>query len=168
MTGGVDYEHVGDPVAPYELTRADHRRQKQAIEIVEYVHDMLERKPPPPLTSRHINALRQLLSVPTSLTELMQWRLRLYCGHVAERTAHYTHRTVQAAFTGSVTCSTCGLDPATIVAAQPLRRLQEPKTRTVTPQVPDKRTPTLRDYKRQVSELEAENRQLRLQLRRDK
>jgi hypothetical protein len=46
MTDGVEYEHIGDPVAPYDLTRADHRRQEQAIELVEGVHNMLERNPP--------------------------------------------------------------------------------------------------------------------------
>lgn len=40
--------------------------------------------------------------------ELMVWRLRLYCGHTIERTAHRTHLTVHAAFSGSVRCTECG------------------------------------------------------------
>ena len=40
--------------------------------------------------------------------DLMRWSLRLYCGHLIERTAHAEHRTVDRAFTGSVRCSECG------------------------------------------------------------
>lgn len=50
--------------------------------------------------------------------QLMRWRLRLYCGHVVERTAHIESRTVHAAFMAGVFCPECELEPATIVAAR--------------------------------------------------
>lgn len=56
----------------------------------------------------------RLLGRPTPPNELMRWKLRLYCGHVIERAAHYTHKTLHAAFAGS-TSPECGLDPATII-----------------------------------------------------
>jgi hypothetical protein len=56
----------------------------------------------------------------------MRWRLRLYCGHVVERTAHVDHRTIHAAFASGIVCPECGLDPATIVAGRALGAAASP------------------------------------------
>lgn len=73
-----------------------------------------------------------LLRPPTPGRDLMRWRLRLFCGHVAERTAHRSHLTARAAFTLS-RCEECGLDPATIVAAEPLGLVEPPIPNTPDP-----------------------------------
>ncbi|GAA3598501.1 hypothetical protein [Kribbella ginsengisoli] len=62
--------------------------------------------------------LAGILSRRPAESELMRWRLRLYCGHVIEKKAHRTHLSVRAAFSGGVRCAECGLDPATIVDAE--------------------------------------------------
>ena len=85
-----------------------------------------------------LNEVRVLLA-PRPASELMRWKLRLYCGHVIERTAHASHKTVHAAFCGSAKCPECGLDPAAIVAAKPiglvsdLASLSPPKPALPTP-----------------------------------
>jgi hypothetical protein len=56
----------------------------------------------------------------------MRWRLRLFCGHVVERTAHISYRTAAQAFTGSHACPECRLDPATILAAKPIGPVAQP------------------------------------------
>lgn len=66
---------------------------------------------------RVLQQLRQRAPTPDHM--LMRWRLRLFCGHVIERTAHRDYTTVSRAFSLH-TCPECELDPATIVAARPL------------------------------------------------
>lgn len=78
-------------------------------------------KPVAPNLARVVEQLRD--RPPTPGHQLMRWQLRLFCGHVVERTAHREHTTVARAFTSS-RCPECGLDPATIVAA-PTRRPHE-------------------------------------------
>ncbi|GLZ16426.1 hypothetical protein Acsp04_66610 [Actinomadura sp. NBRC 104425] len=82
--------------------------------------------PPPPLPPRQIGEIGRLLGTPKQPHELMRWRLRLYCGHVVEKQAHYTHKTLHSAFTGSTSCPECGLDPATIVDGEAVGLVEEP------------------------------------------
>jgi hypothetical protein len=56
----------------------------------------------------------------------MRWRIRLYCSHIVETTAHRTHTTISSALGGSRTCPTCGLDPSTVVCAVPLGLMTDP------------------------------------------
>lgn len=56
----------------------------------------------------------------------MRWRLRLYCGHVVEKTSHYTHKTLHSAFTGETRCPECELDPATVVDGEAIGLTEEP------------------------------------------
>lgn len=85
---------------------------------------------PAPVAANVARALETIARWPeTPPHQLMRWRLRLYCGHVAERTAHVESRTVHAAFMGGVACPECRLDPATIVAARaigPVASASEP------------------------------------------
>lgn len=110
---------------------------------------------PMPLSPGQIEAVGRLLGRPKPRHELMRWRVRLYCGHVVEKRAHYTHKTLQAAFTGSTACPECGLDPATIVDGQAVGLAGEPpgapKPAAVAP-----RKPTKAELERRVRELEAE------------
>lgn len=119
------YEHCGDPLAAHILTRADHRRQNEAELMNEYVREIVDKAPP--LTSEQVATIRTLLfSNPTPPRDLMRWRVRLYCGHVVEWSAHRTHKTISSALHGGSTCPTCGLDPATIVSAVPLGLMTDP------------------------------------------
>lgn len=43
-------------------------------------------------------------------------------------TAHHTHMTVHTAFMGGVSCVECGLDPATIVAAEVIASVASPSS----------------------------------------
>lgn len=122
--------------------------------------------PPPPLSPDQIEAigriLRPILGKPTTRPhELMRWRVRLYCGHVVEKTAHYTHKRLHGAFTGSMACPECSLDPATIIDGHAVGLAGEPPSApkpasTLTPKKPSKA-----DLERRVRELEAEVERLR-------
>jgi hypothetical protein len=74
-------------------------------------------------TSLHVAAVGDRIINRPPLSDLVEWRLRLFCGHVVTRTSHHTNTTVHMDFTGTVACPECGLDPSTIVSAEALRRL---------------------------------------------
>lgn len=83
-------------------------------------------QPPAPVAANIARAAGKIASWPRTPDHmLMRWRIRLFCGHVVERTAHRDHTTVERAFTLS-RCVECGLDPASIVAARPLGLVSEP------------------------------------------
>lgn len=119
------YEHRGDPLAEHILTRAEQKRQEEAERLAEHVRKIVNTAPP--LSSEQAATIRRLLSeTPTPPQDLMRWHVRLYCGHVVEMTAHRTHTTISSALVAGSACPTCGLDPATIVAAVPLGLVCEP------------------------------------------
>lgn len=111
--------------------------------------------PMPPMSPSRLDQVRALLTptAPTAPHELMVWRLRLYCGHTVERAAHRSHKTVHSAFCGSVRCSECGCDPATVIDARAAGLAAEP----IQPEpVPAPRKPTRAALERRIKELEAE------------
>lgn len=114
--------------------------------------------PWPPLSPTQVERLSNILRHRTPDHELMRWRLRLFCGHVVERTAHHSHKTVQAALSNQ-DCPECGLDPATIIDAEPLGLLGEPPRRSTVSQSIAK--PTRRQLEARVHDLEAELERLR-------
>lgn len=119
--------------------------------------------PPLPLSPKIIEDIGRILGKPKEPHELMVWRLRLFCGHVVERRAHYTHRTVHAAFTGSVSCPECGLNPAVIIDGEAIGLAGEPPSaprRKTTPSSPQVK-PTKAQLAARVRELEAEVERLR-------
>ncbi len=112
----------------------------------------LGRALPAPVAANAARALEMIGRWPsTPPHQLMRWRLRLYCGHVVERTAHAENRTVQGAFMGSAECPECGLDPSTIVAAKVLSRAAEPPQ---SPRPPDRRAVVERNLARTREEVE--------------
>jgi hypothetical protein len=113
--------------------------------------------PMPPMSPSQVERIRTLMT-PTAPHDLMVWRLRLYCGHTVERTAHRSHRTVQSAFSGSVRCTECGGDPATVVDARAVGLVAEPSHPEPVPAV---RKPTRAALERRIEELEAEIARLR-------
>lgn len=122
------YECVPDPGPDWVPTKKDERRQREREEIQR--HAQLVAADAPPLSKETIERVATLLSRPARPEELMQWRLRLFCGHVVLRTAHHTHTTVHGAFMGGVRCPECGLDPATIIAAEAIGRIAGPLVAT--------------------------------------
>lgn len=112
----------------------------------------LGRALPAPVAANAARVLEMVSRWPaTPSHQLVRWRLRLYCGHVVERTAHAENRTVHAAFMGSVECPECGLDPSTIVAAKPVGRAAEPPA---SPRPPDRRAGLERKLARAQAEVE--------------
>lgn len=111
--------------------------------------------PPPPLSPTQIERIVSVLNNTTSPSELMAWRLRLYCGHTVEKRAHRTHTTARRAFTDSVTCPECGLSPATIIDAAPVG-VAEAQRRRDSASRPAPPRPTRTQLERRVAELEAE------------
>lgn len=108
--------------------------------------------PMPPMSPSRLDQVRALLT-PTAPHELMVWRLRLYCGRTVERTAHRSHKTVHSAFCGSIRCSECGCDPATVIDARAVGLAAEP----LQPEpVPAPRKPTRAALERRIKELETE------------
>ncbi|MEV5704775.1 hypothetical protein [Actinoallomurus sp. NPDC052274] len=156
-----DYEYLGDPDADRTLDFRDHRRQESFVEMAETAKQAAATAPP--LEPEQIATLRAVFhaSARRPDSELMRWRLRLYCGHVIERTSHISNKTVHQAFTGCARCSECGLYPATIIAAKPLG---SPSASAIT-STPDAgvplRRPTRKELEARIAELEAENEALR-------
>jgi hypothetical protein len=120
--------------------------------------------PPPPTSPSQREAIAGLLSRSTPPYELMRWRLRLYCGHVTERRAHYTYKAVEAAFSGSIACPECGLNPATIVDGEAIgleaARPSAPRSGGARTR-PSSRKPTRADLEARVRKLETEVERLR-------
>lgn len=85
----------------------------------------------------------------------MRWSLRLYCGHVVERTAHLSYTDAERAFTMNSRCPECGLDPATIVDARAMGLLAEPQRVRRTTARSSPRT-TKAALEKRVADLEAE------------
>lgn len=114
--------------------------------------------PMPPMSPSQWERIGAILALPTPMSELMVWRLRLYCGHTVERQAHRSHKTVQSAFSGAVNCTECGRDPSTVIDARTIG-LAAPSPQSLA--VPTVRKPTRAALERRIEELEAEVTRLR-------
>ncbi|MDQ0955669.1 hypothetical protein QFZ24_009592 [Streptomyces phaeochromogenes] len=156
-----EYLRHGVPLADYQLTRADHSRQHEAVQV----HEWLQRHvvQAPRWSDKHGEQMQDLLGPPTPAWELQRWRLRLYCGHVIEATRLRKNPRPDGALGDKECCPECGLDPDVIVAFEPLRAVAAPP--------PDKRSrmPSHSARKppgdrRSKAELVAENEALRAEL----
>lgn len=114
------YEQITDPGDDWTPTKRQARRQREFEDIREHAVRMAADSPP--LTAEQLRTLATFIMNRPPESDLVEWRLRLFCGHVVTRTSHHTNTTVHMAFTGTVACPECGLDPATIVSAEALRR----------------------------------------------
>jgi len=101
--------------------------------------------------------LRDLLSATRYPHTQMRWRLRLYCGHVCERTAHRENISAERAFHG-VQCPECGLD-GIVIDAEPLGLAGEPPTYGAPPKPPNRQA-----LRAKLRAAEAEVRRLRGEL----
>jgi hypothetical protein len=116
--GPEGYEFIPNAGAGGRRTEKQEKAQRQREEMSRAAREIARTAPPP--TPELIERLRVLLARPARAEELVLWRLRLFCGHVVARHAHYTHTTVHAAFMGGIAYPECGLDPASIIAAEAL------------------------------------------------
>lgn len=116
--------------------------------------------PPPPLSPEVREAVGTLLRTPKPPHQLMKWRLRLYCGHVVERTTHYAYKSPAEAFRGSLRCPECGLEPATIVDGAAIGLVQVPshalRTGASTGRTGKSHKPTRVELETKVREVEGE------------
>jgi hypothetical protein len=143
----------------------EHRSLSDYERLVAGVQRGLRAHPPPPLSDEMRTRLQAIIASTAGRDhELLIWRLRLYCGHLAERTAHGSHLTLHAAFMNRATCPTCGSE-STIVAAKPLRyAAAPPKPATPARKAPMRpRRPTRAELEKRVAQLERENERLRAQ-----
>ena len=112
------YEFIPDTGADGTQSKKQERAQRQREEISRAAREMARTAPPP--SPDLIARLRVLLSRRTSPEELVVWRLRLFCGHLVARYAHYTHTTVHAAFMGRLSARSVDL----------IRRRSSPRRRS--------------------------------------
>ncbi|MGW1563369.1 hypothetical protein ACWCQ1_43830 [Streptomyces sp. NPDC002144] len=151
------YLHHGVPLMDYQLTKADHRRQQEAVQLHEWVHRQLAKAPPWSEEKRE-RVLKLLESLPSpSRRDRQRWRLRLYCGHIIEATRDRKLSRPDEGSWDKELCPACGLDPSVIVAFEPLGSLASPSPKKLSP----RKTPTDR---RSNAELAAENAALRAEL----
>ncbi|MFE4609149.1 hypothetical protein ACFRK5_12425 [Streptomyces niveus] len=168
----IEYRSSGVPLESYELTRKDHRSQKQSEEISEQVRQQVDEdnakcRADPAMAERRRqafeNAARLMQSFKKQDHEIMRWRVRLYCGHIIETKAHYTYSDPVAAGAYSKRCPECGRDGLTIVAFEPLGLCAEPPAPAVSPPSVLPKKPTRGELERRVKALEEENVRLRSQ-----
>jgi hypothetical protein len=169
----VEYRSSGVPLEEYELTRGDHRRQKQSEEISESVRRQVEEdnakcRADPARAERRRQAFENVAKLMQSFKkadhEIMRWRVRLYCGHIIETEAHYTYTDPLSAGAYGRRCSECGEDRQTIVAFEPIGLRGEPPEPTESTPPPPPKKPTRADLERRVKTLEKENERLRAKL----
>ncbi|MFD9196439.1 hypothetical protein ACFWCA_50675 [Streptomyces phaeochromogenes] len=156
-----EYLCHGVPLADYQLTRPDRSRQHEAVQVHEWLQRHVAQAPR--WSDKHWEQIQDLLGPPTPAWELQRWRLRLYCGHVIEATRLRKNPRPDGEFGDKERCPECGLDPAVIVAFEPLEPVAAPP--------PDKnsRMPSHSTWKppgdrRSKAELVAENKALRVEL----
>ncbi len=150
------YELLPDPGDDWSPTKRQVRRQREFEDI--RVHSARMAAEAPPLSDHALRTIATFIMNRPPESDLVEWRLRLFCGHVVTRRSHHTNTTVHMAFTGNVPCPECGLDPATIVAAEALRRLE--------PDPPPKpsRTRDVASIRRAIARHEREIEKLRTEL----
>lgn len=165
-----DYRSHGAPLETYELTRQDHRRQKDSEAARGWAKEQLakwraEEQAAPSLSGRTDAARIRVLKMmaawgPTPDHDLMRWRVRLYCGNITETTRH--RETAEPTMHGSSSerCPECGLDPVRIVAYEPIGLKAEASAPTPVPLRTDR--PSRKQLEARITELEAELAQRRL------
>ncbi|WP_411144916.1 hypothetical protein [Streptomyces sp. x-80] len=169
----VEYKSSGVPLETYELARGDHRRQKQGEETSQWAQrqideDIAKCRADPARAERRRQAFEEAAKLMRSFKkadhEIMRWRIRLYCGHIVEKQAHYTYADPVSAGVGSERCDECKGKQSTIVAFEPIGLRAEPPKLTVPMPPPPPKKPTRAELERRVKALEEENERLRAKL----
>lgn len=89
------YEQIIDPGDDWTPTKRHVRRQREFEDIREHAVRMAADSPP--LTAEQLRTLATFIINRPPESDLVEWRLRLFCGHVVTRTSHHTNTTVHAA-----------------------------------------------------------------------
>jgi len=118
---------------------------------------LAERPPLRPETVATVAAIFRNAEKNKRPSDIMRWRLGLFCGHVIERQAHVSNQSYTS-WHGA--CPECRKDPVTVVAAKPLGLVEEPRTDPA-PTPPPASPGTLR---KRLSRAEAEVARLRREL----
>ena len=121
----VTYKSHGTPLEDHQLTRRDHHWQRTLVEIKEQHARRLAAKAPP-MSEETVERIAALLSYPTPDTQIMRWRVRLSCGHIIEARRNCDMQRPADHGCNSQLCPECGMDPAAIVAYEPLGLVAEP------------------------------------------
>jgi hypothetical protein len=108
----------GVPLEEYQLTRADHRRQEEAVTIAEWVQRQVAKAPR--WSDEKFKAIQELLGPPPHPSEFARWRVRLFCGHIREVRRSRSQERPDGGINDHEGCTECGLDPSVIVAFEPL------------------------------------------------
>lgn len=166
----VEYRSSGVPLEEYELTREDHRRQKQSEEIsasirLQVDEDIAKCQADPARAKRRRQAFENVAKLIQSFKqadhEIMRWRVRLYCGHIMEIEAHYTYADPLSAGSYGRRCSEREGDRQATVAFEPIGlRGAPPKATGSLPSPPPAKKPTRADLEQRVKSLEKENERL--------
>ncbi|MCM2413254.1 hypothetical protein [Streptomyces sp. RKAG290] len=162
----VEYKSHGLPLESYKLTRSDHRWQKDLEDIRQVAREQVARHldevyadPVRALVHqeglskawKHIKSFKE-----TPPHEIMQWRVRLYCGRIATTSCHAENDRPPR----SMRCPECGKAPSTIVAFEPIGLAGEPpRAHIAKSTAPSK--PSRAELERHITVLEEENNRLR-------
>jgi hypothetical protein len=172
-TKKIEYLSYGVPLEAYELGRKGHRDQKTAEDIRDAVKrqaakwEAEEAADPDLWEARRETAERGRTMIRTFASqardhELMRWRVRLYCGHIVDTCRHYTIDEPTRHGSASMGCPECGMDPARIVAYEPLGLVANPPRTTGTHR---QTQPSRRSIEKRLEKIEAEATELREQLK---
>ncbi|MGW7007645.1 hypothetical protein ACWGCW_33785 [Streptomyces sp. NPDC054933] len=124
----VEYLSHGLPLDEYVLTKADERRQRESEACWEWAREQAAKAPR--WSQEKWEEMNALLSAGSDVPrEVMRWRVRLYCGHLAEVTRNVG---AQRPTGYDERCPECGFDRATIVAYEPVGREVQPPRSTRT------------------------------------
>lgn len=171
MTRTIDYRSHGVPLHDYELTKRDHQDQRQAKELRQHVQERAavwraEELADPKLGAARNENIRRawhlITASPTPGYQIMRWRVRLYCGHIVETHRNNEVDQPRAHGAASMRCPECQLDPACIVAYEPLGMLAKPPNLPTVVRQPDR--PTRKALEIRVAALQAEVAELKNRL----
>ncbi|MFB9585043.1 hypothetical protein OG590_17085 [Streptomyces goshikiensis] len=169
----IEYESRGVPLEEYQFTPRDHREQQQRDTMRQFVSRQVEedvakcRADPEMAARRHQafeNAWKLMQSFKKADHEIMRWRVRLYCGHIAETRRHYESCNPTLHGSSSMDCPECGKESSVIVAFEPIGLVGEPPAaaREELAAPPPPKRPSRAELERRIAQLEKENERLRV------
>ncbi|MEU2624645.1 hypothetical protein ABZ642_42155 [Streptomyces sp. NPDC007157] len=156
-----EYLRHGMPLVDYQLAKADHRRQHEAVRLHEWVKRQLAMAPP--WSEKKREQMLELLGSPPPPWEFQRCRLRLYCGHIVEAARSRKSLRPDGGVCDKETCPECGLDPSVIVAFEPLGPLADPPPERGSQKL-DRSAQEPPTGRRSKAELAAENAAMRAEL----
>jgi hypothetical protein len=156
------YHSHGVPLETYQLTKADHRAQKEMEDTCQWAREQAAKAPRwSDEKWRSINAILGR-SAPTPAHLLMRWRVRLYCGHIVQLTRQIENKNPFGLCFTDHRCPHHQNRQQVIVAYEPLGPLGPPPADAAGASPTPRRETSSQKLKR----LEAENAELRAEIER--